>query len=161
MPRKSVKKMMKELMAKKKLTAKEKKLLMKMQKGGVFSFFSPSTWFSSDSSPAGPVDQATLTKQFEELKGQICKVCKAAFGEEGCKCGNTAPPVETVSNSENAPVTELQENRPPSGEGDLGREENMSSSQEYQPDKKTSGGKGKSMKRKMKRSKRMSKKMNY
>lgn len=165
MPRKSMKKMMKELMAKKKLTAKEKKLLMKMQKGGVFSFFNPSTWFSSDSSTTTPVDQATLAKQFDDLKGQICKVCKAAFGEEGCKCGNTAPPLEPVSNSGNVPAMELNETKPPSGEGDLSREDNAYPSDESevqpQPDKKTLGGKRKSMKYKMKRSRRASKKMKY
>jgi hypothetical protein len=163
MPRKSMKKMMKELMAKKKLTAKEKKLLMRMQKGGAFSFFNPSTWFSSDSSTTTPVDQATLAKQFDELKGQICKVCKAALGE-GCKCGNTAPPSEPDSNSGNVPVTEKQET-PPSGEGDLAIKESMSPMEEpmddTQSEKKTSGGKGKSMKRKMKRSRRTSKKMKF
>jgi hypothetical protein len=153
-----MKRMMKELMAKKKLTAKEKKLLIKMQKGGVW--WNPFSWASD---PTGPVDQATLTKQFDDLKGQICKVCKAAFGEDGCKCGNTVPPVEPVSNSGNSPVTELQENQSPSGEGDLAREETTSPSEEPQvqpqPEKKTSGGKSKSSKRANKRSKRASKKI--
>jgi hypothetical protein len=166
MPRKSVKKIMKELMAKKKLTSKEKKLLVKMQKGGLFGFDFSAFFGLKKTDPAGPVDQATLAKQFDDLKGQICKVCKAAFGEEGCKCGNTAPPVEEpMSTSGNSPARELNENQPTSGDGDRIQEESMSPAEEPmgqpqpQPEKKTSGGKGKSMRRKMKRFRRMSKKM--
>lgn len=160
MPRKSIKKMMKELMAKKKLTPKEKKLLTKMQKGGVW--WNPFSWGSTST---GPVSQVALTQQYEDVKGQICKVCKAAFGEDGCKCGNTAPPVEPQPTSGNVPVTELKENLSPSGEGDLAREETVPPSEEPieqpQPDKTKTGGKGKSMKRKTKRSKRTSKKMKW
>jgi hypothetical protein len=167
MPRKSLKKIMKELMAKKKLTAKEKKLLMKMQKGGRtwLEFFS-----GKPADTAVVVDQATLTKQYDELKNQVCKVCKAAFGEEGCKCGNAAPPVETQSTSGNAPVTELKEPQSQSGEGDLSRgatvedpelERESQEMSQPQSDKKMAGGKSKSMKRKAKRSKRASKKMKW
>jgi len=160
MPRKSIKKMMKELMAKKKLTPKEKKLLTKMQKGGVW--WNPLTWGST---PTGPVDQATLTKQLDDVKGQVCKVCKSAFGEDGCKCGNTAPPVEPQPTSGNVPATELQENQSPSGEGDIAREDTMPPTEEPieqpQPDKTKTGGKGKSMKRKAKRSKKTAKKMKW
>lgn len=162
MPRKSVKKMIKELMAKKKLTSKEKKLLMRMQKGGVW--WNPSTWFSSTTTP---VDEAALTKQFEDLKSQICKVCKAAYGEEGCKCGNTAPVppmAEPTSATENSPATELPENQQPSGDGDLKSEESMppagESTTQPQPGKQIIGGKRRSSKRKNKRSRRMSKKTN-
>lgn len=166
MPRKSMKKMMKELMAKKKLTAKEKKMLMKMQKGGVW--WNPFSWGAS--TPEGPVDQATLTKQFDDLKGQICKVCKAAFGEDGCKCGNTAPEPSPMSG--NLPATELKENQSPSGEGDLAQQGEMSAEEidsmeqsksqpQPQPVKPMAGGRSKSMKRKMKRYKRMSRKMGY
>lgn len=166
MPRKSMKKMMKELMAKKKLTPKEKKLLMKMQKGGVW--WNPLTWGSS---PAGPVDQATLAKQFDDLKSQICKVCKAAFGEDGCKCGNTAPPLEEPSTNPNVPVTPINDGQISNGEGDIKSQDLSNPSAEPtdesqgqgQPKKETGmvGGKRKSSKKKNKRSKRASKKMNW
>jgi hypothetical protein len=170
MPRKSIKKMMKELMAKKKLTAKEKKFLMKMQKGGVW--WNPLTWGST---PAGPVDEATLAKQYEDLKGQICKVCKAAFGEDGCKCGNTAPPSEEPSTNPNVPVTPINDGQISNGEGDI-KSQDLSNSNpsaeptdesqgQGQPKKNTGmvGGKRKSNKNKNKnkRSKRASKKMNW
>ena len=166
MPRKSMKKMMKELMAKKKLTAKEKKLLMKMQKGGVW--WNPLTWGSA---PVGPVDQATLAKQFDDLKSQICKVCKAAFGEDGCKCGNTAPPLEEPSTNPNVPVTPINDGQISNGEGDIKSQDLSNPSAEPtdesqgqgQPKKETGmvGGKRKSSKKKNKRSKRASKKMNW
>jgi hypothetical protein len=161
-----MKKMMKELMAKKKLTVKEKKLLMKMQKGGVW--WNPLTWGSD---PAGPVDQATLAKQFDDLKSQICKVCKAAFGEDGCKCGNTAPPVNEPSTNPNVPVTPISNGETSTGEGDVKSQEltNLSAepTDESQPQPKDAqtgkmrGGKRKSNKKKNKRSKRASKKMNW
>jgi hypothetical protein len=159
-----MKKMMKELMAKKKLTVKEKKLLMKMQKGGVW--WNPLTWGSA---PADPVDQATLAKQYEDLKSQICKVCKAAFGEDGCKCGNTAPPVNEPSTNANVPVTPINNGQTSTGEGDVKSQELSNPSAEPtdesqpQPKKETGmvGGKRKSNKKKNKRSKRASKKMNW
>jgi hypothetical protein len=165
MPRKSVKKIMKELMAKKKLTAKEKKLLMKMQKGGVW--WNPFSWISSTTT--GPVDQATLTKQFDDLKGQICKVCKAAFGEDGCKCGNTAPPPEEPSTNPNVPVSPINDGQMSTGEGDI-KSQDMSNpsvepGDESQPQPKKEngmvGGRRKSYKNKNKRSKRTSKKMKW
>lgn len=160
MPRKSAKKIMKELMAKKKLTSKEKKLLVKMQKGGLFGFdFSAFFGFKKTE----PDDPATLTKKFEVLKDQICKVCKAAFGEDGCKCGNTAPPMEPDTSSGNSPSMEMQNSQESSGEGDRIPEEPISPAEEPngQTGKQTVGGKRKSMKRKMKRSRRASKKSNY
>jgi len=164
MPRKSMKKIMKELMAKKKLTAKEKKLLMKMQKGGVW--WNPFSWGSA---PVGPVDPADLAKQFDDLKSQICKVCKAAFGEDGCKCGNTAPPPgdepSTSTNVEATPIpiaTPIQtEKRNEDGNSIL--EESRDLDPQAQPKKNNEmvGGKRKSNKKKNKRSKRASKKMNW
>jgi hypothetical protein len=163
-----MKKIMKELMAKKKLTAKEKKLLMKMQKGGVW--WNPFSWGSAT---AGPVDQATLAKQFDDLKSQICKVCKAAFGEDGCKCGNTAPPLNEPSTTPNVPVTPISNGETSTGEGDV-KSQDLSNSNptaettdesQPQPKKDTGtgmlGGKRKSNKKKNKRSKRASKKMNW
>jgi hypothetical protein len=167
MPRKSVKKIMKELMAKKNLTTKEKKLLAKMKKGGGFFDFS---WLFG-SKTTTPVDQATLTKQFDDLKGQVCKVCKAAFGEDGCKCGNTAPPPEEPSTNPNVPVSPLNDGQMSTGEGDIKSQElsnpSMEPTDESQPQPKDTqtgkmgGGKRKSYKNKNKRSKRASKKMKW
>ena len=166
MPRKSVKKIMKELMAKKNLTTKEKKLLAKMKKGGGFFDFS---WLFG-SKTTTPVDQVTLTKQFDDLKGQVCKVCKAAYGEEGCKCGNTAPPPEEPSNSANVPVSPINDGQISTGEGDIKSQDVSNSSMEPtdesqpQPNKKENGmvgGRRKSNKNKNKRSKRASKKMKW
>jgi hypothetical protein len=159
-----MKKMMKELMAKKKLTVKEKKLLMKMQKGGVW--WNPLTWGSA---PAGPVDPADLTKQFDDLKSQICKVCKAAFGEDGCKCGNTAPlPAEESSNVKEPLATDTQTGNNEVVEPMREESENSSleSTDEAQPQPqpqmgKQNGGRRKSNKKKNKRSKRASKKMKW
>jgi hypothetical protein len=84
-----MKKIMKELMSKKKLTPKEKKMLKKLQKGGSWwwPFGSSTTTTTSSTSSNTPADPAAATAKFEQTKEQICTVCKAAFGESGCKCG--------------------------------------------------------------------------
>jgi hypothetical protein len=158
MPRKSVKKIMKELMAKKKLTAKEKKLLMKIQKGG--------GWFDwLGFGPAKPAtaetDPAKMTELVDKMKNTVCETCKAAFGPDGCKCGNTAPPAqEPESNSVNAPVTPLSQ--PPSdGDNNPGQTEENYLQEEQQQEQKQNGGRRKSGKRKNKRSRKTSKKMKW
>ena len=91
MPRKSMKKIMKELMSKKKLTPKEKKILKKLQKGGSwwwpFGASTTTTGSTSSTSSNTPADPAAATAKFEQTKDEICSVCKAAFGDNGCKCG--------------------------------------------------------------------------
>jgi hypothetical protein len=162
MPRKSVKKIMKELMAKKKLTAKEKKLLMKMQKGG-------RTWWEflsgKPADTAVAVDQATLTKQFDDLKGQICNVCKAAYGEDGCKCGNTAPPSPSPSPSPSSPEQpepEAQTLNTPASELTTDNENNYDQQELTDEERqRQQGGRRKSGKRKNKRSRKTSKKMKW
>jgi len=149
-----MKKIMKELMAKKNLTPKEKKLLAKMKKGGgIFDWL-----FGTKTT-----DPTEVTKNFETVKNDICKVCKAAFGEEGCKCGNTAPVTESVTPSGNSSVTPVETNSM-TGEGNLEKEpvspEEVTGDQmkaQGQPERLAKGGK--SSKRKSKRSKRKSKKM--
>jgi hypothetical protein len=156
---------MKELMAKKNLTTKEKKLLAKMKKGG--GWFDLSWLFGSKTTATS--DPTALNKQLDAVKTQICNVCKAAFGEDGCKCGNTAPPPEEPSMNPNVPVSPINDGQMSTGEGDLKSQEMSNPSAEPvdesqpQPKKENGmvGGRRKSNKKKNKRSKRASKKMKW